>query len=78
MMTQELIGMFYPLVILSLGTIITVALLWGITTIVRTRTSTMNEADYKKLMKSQEETAEGVAELRSKVAGIEKMLREVE
>lgn len=82
-------GMFFVLGILALSTIVIVVVIWQSFLTRRARMSVEREEAYRKLAEqataSQQKTAieeqkiaEGVEELRVRVAAIEKILRDVE
>lgn len=86
---QETIGMFYPLVLFVLFTVILVVALVQIFSTYRAKASILREEAYRKLSEQataaeqkaaaqQEKIAEALEDLRTRVAAIEKMLRDVE
>ena len=87
-MTTEILGMFYPLLLFVLITLIIVVVLWQGFATYRARATIAREEAYRKLAEQatsaiqktaedQQKIAEGVDELRARVAAIEKMLRDV-
>jgi hypothetical protein len=88
-MTTEIIGMFYPLLLFILITVIVVALLWQGFATYRARAILAREEAYRKLAEQastaeqkaaqeQQKIAIALDDLRLRVAAIEKILREVE
>lgn len=82
-------GMFFALGLLALVTVVIVVAIWQSFATRRAKMSVEREEAYRKLaeqaMDSQQKTAlesqkiaEGIEELRTRVAAIEKILREVE
>jgi cell division protein FtsB len=87
-MTTETFGMFFVLGILALITTLIVVVVWQTFVTWRARMSVEREEAYRKLAdqatsalqktaEEQEKIGEGMEELRTRVAAIERMLREV-
>ncbi len=86
---QETIGMFYPLVLFVLFTIIIVVVLIQVFGTYRAKASILREEAYRKLSEqataaeqkaAEEQTkiANALEDIRTRLAAIEKMLRDVE
>jgi Tfp pilus assembly protein PilO len=88
-MTPEILGMFYPLTLFVLITVIVVVLLWQGMAIARAKVSGEREEQYRKLAElattaeqkaadEQQKIAEALEDMRARLAAIEKTLRDVE
>jgi len=88
-MAQEILSMFYPLVIFVLFTVIVVVVLIQVFEIYRSKANILREEAYRKLseqataaeekaVEEQKKIAETLEDMQARLASIEKMLREVE
>jgi uncharacterized MAPEG superfamily protein len=88
-MTTEILGMFYPLTLFVLITVIVVVLLWQGMAIAKAKVSGEREEQYRKLAEqaataeqksadAQQKTAEALEDMRARLAAIEKLLSEVQ
>jgi hypothetical protein len=64
------------------GVVLFMVLVWGVVAVLRTRSAIALDSEHRKLAEEavavQRETAEALADLRVRVAAIEKLLRDVE
>jgi biopolymer transport protein ExbB/TolQ len=88
-MAQEILGMFYPLVIFVLFTVIVVVVLVQVFELYRAKANILREEAYRKLseqataaelktVEEQKKIAEALEDMQARLASIEKLLREVE
>jgi hypothetical protein len=88
-MTTEILSMFYPLILFVLITAIIVVVIWQGASIAKARMSVAREEAYRKLSEqaagaeqisaeAQQKTAEALEDIRTRLAAIEKLLRDVE
>jgi phosphotransferase system glucose/maltose/N-acetylglucosamine-specific IIC component len=88
-MTTEIIGMFYPILIIVGVIVIIVVVLWQGMNVAKTQISAEQTENYRKLAEqaataeqksadAQQKTAEALDDIRARLAAIEKLLSEVQ
>jgi hypothetical protein len=88
-MTSDLIGSFYPIIIIIGVVVIVVVVLWQGMSVAKTEIGGKQTTQYEKLAEqavaaeqksaeAQQKTAEALEDMRARLAAIEKLLRDVQ
>jgi hypothetical protein len=88
-MTSDLIGSLYPIIIIIGVVVIVVVILWQGMSVAKTEISSKQTAQFEKLVEqavsaeqksaeAQQKTAETLEDMRTRLAAIEKLLRDVQ